>query len=338
MRFLVSILCCFHFAAYAQQISKDEAEKIWANAKAASQTGPSSVSLGNQAKINLPAGRVFVPQPHASLVLNAMGNPGKDTRLQGVIFPNDNSNWFMTVRYEDAGFVKDDDAKDWNADELLKSYKEGTEASNEERVKMGVPPMEVLGWAEKPAYDKTTHRLVWAMSSRDKGAAATDPQGVNYNTYALGREGYYSMNLVTGLAELPQDKPKAQELLNALQFNDGKKYADFNSSTDKVAEYGLAALVVGVAAKKLGFFAVAAVFFAKFAKLIFLAVAAFGAGAFKWFKRKPDTIASPQSHESDFMASPIPTPVSETDMTIHPLDKQSEIARQDASAQTPTKT
>ena len=38
----------------------------------------------------------------------------------------------------------------------------------------------------------------------------------------------------------------------ALNFNEGKRYADFNASTDKVAEYGLAALVAGVAAKKLG--------------------------------------------------------------------------------------
>ena len=43
----------------------------------------------------------------------------------------------MTVRYEASGYVKDDDAREWNADELLKSYREGTEASNEERVKLG---------------------------------------------------------------------------------------------------------------------------------------------------------------------------------------------------------
>ena len=39
----------------------------------------------------------------------------------------------VTVRFEKSGYVKDDDAKDWNADDLLKSLKEGTEASNDER-------------------------------------------------------------------------------------------------------------------------------------------------------------------------------------------------------------
>jgi uncharacterized membrane-anchored protein len=136
------------------------------------------------------------------------------------------------------------------------------------------------------------------MSSKDRGAPSGAAQGVNYNTYALGREGYFSMNLVTALNDLPKDKPAAAELLAALQYDDGKRYADFNSKTDKVAEYGLAALVLGVAAKKLGFFAVIALFFAKFAKVIFLAVAGFGTVFLKYFKRKPAAEPMPVSMPS----------------------------------------
>ncbi len=86
------------------------------------------------------------------------------------MFHSGGDSWFITVRYEEAGYVKDDDAKDWNADDLLKSYREGTEASNADRKKMGFPGMEIVGWAEKPAYNAATHRLVWAMSSKDRGA------------------------------------------------------------------------------------------------------------------------------------------------------------------------
>lgn len=296
------VLMCLHIStAGAQALSKEETDQIWADAKAASTAGPASVPLTDQAKLAIAEGQVFIPQPQAGKLLNAMGNPGQDSALQGLVFPNDNAPWFMTIRYENSGYVKDDDAKEWNADDLLKSYREGTEASNEERKKMGVPGLEILGWAQKPAYDSATHRLAWAMSSRDIGAAENEPQGVNYNTYALGREGYFSMNLVTGLAELPTYKPQAHGLLDALQFNDGKRYADFNSSTDKVAEYGLAALVVGVAAKKLGFFAVAAVFLAKFAKVIALAVVAFGGTAMKLFRKKtpePAPVVTAASNET----------------------------------------
>jgi uncharacterized membrane-anchored protein len=123
------------------------------------------------------------------------------------------------------------------------------------------------------------------MSSREKGAAADAGQGVNYNTYALGREGYLSLNFVTDLKDLPAQKPDAKALLGALEFDAGKRYEDFNEATDHVAEYGLAALVLGVGAKKLGLLAVIFAFVAKFAKIIFVAVIGLGAVAGKFFKR-----------------------------------------------------
>lgn len=256
--------------ADAQAQATPDGQQAWEEASKAARHGPAEIELLDQAVLKLPEGRVFVPQPQATKLLQAMGNPGNDPRLQGLVFPEGEDSWFMTVRYESSGHVKDDDAKEWNADELLSSYKEGTEAANEERVKLGAPALEILGWAEPPAYDAATHRLVWAMSSREKGAGASAEQGVNYNTYLLGREGYFSMNLVTGLKELPAHKPEGQALLSALAFNEGRRYQDFDEKTDHVAEYGLAALVLGVGAKKLGLFAVIGVFLAKFAKVFLL--------------------------------------------------------------------
>jgi uncharacterized membrane-anchored protein len=289
-------LLCATIAALATP-AEDQFRKAAADAQAAANKGPADIDLAGQAVLRLPAGHAFVPQPQAGALLNAMGNPGKDPRLQGVIFPESDGGWFMTVRYEASGYVKDDDAKEWNADDLLQSYREGTEASNEERVKLGIPAIEIIGWAEKPAYDATSHRLVWAMSSRDKGAPAGAPQGVNYNTYALGREGYFSLNLVTGLAELPQHKSAAHTLLGALDYKQGKRYADFDAKTDHVAEYGLAALVVGVAAKKLGFIALVVAFFAKFAKVIVLGAALLGAAFVKLFGKRKAMAAAAASGE-----------------------------------------
>ena len=272
--------------AAAAQTDEAATRKIFEDAHKAALAGPQDVTLASQAVLHLPAGHHYVPQPHATRVLNAMGNPGQDDRLQGLVFPEGENSWFAIIRYESSGYIKDDDARDWNADELLKSYREGTEAANAERKKMGVPALEIVGWAERPAYDAATHRLVWAMSSREIGAPADEPQGVNYNTYALGREGYVSLNLVTGLAELRRYKPAAQTLLAALDYQPGKRYADFNASTDRVAEYGLAALVLGVGAKKLGLLAVVAAFFAKFAKLFILGAVFLGGAVMKLLGRK----------------------------------------------------
>lgn len=257
----------------------------WVEAKAAAKTGPVDVPIAGQATLHLPADRVFIPQPQAGKLLRAMGNPGSHEELAGLIFPAGDAQWFATLRYIASGYVKDGDAKEWKADEMLASYKEGTEAGNEERKKMGVAPLEITGWAEVPAYEATTHRLVWAMSSKEKGAPAGADQGVNYNTYALGREGYLSLNFVTALKDLPAEKPDAKALLGSLEFDAGKRYEDFNAATDHVAEYGLAALVLGVGAKKLGLLAVIFAFVAKFAKVIFIAVIGLGAAFTKFFKR-----------------------------------------------------
>ena len=83
--------------------------------------------------------------------------------------------------------------------------------------------------------------------------------------------------MITDLESIDKYKPIARELLGNIEFNEGKRYSDFNAATDKVAEYGLAALVGGLAAKKLGLLAVIGALLAKFGKLIFVGVVTVGA-------------------------------------------------------------
>jgi uncharacterized membrane-anchored protein len=151
--------------------------------------------------------------------------------------------------------------------------------------------MEIVGWVQAPNYDSATHRLLWSIESKGKNEPAGSTHGINYNTYVLGREGYLSLNLVTSMDRIADDKGIAATLLDATSFNSGQTYADFNASTDRVAEYGIAALVAGVAAKKLGLFAVLAAFVAKFAKVIAVAVFGGAAALRGIFKKKSSTEA-----------------------------------------------
>lgn len=255
----------------------------------AAQAGPREVALLDQAVLKLPRGYYFVPMPQAGRLLQAYGNRTTDT-LRGMVWGpgGPDGDWVGIVRYFKSGYIKDDDARDWNASELLDSLRSGTEENNKERRSRGLPEMEVLGWIEPPAYDAKAHRLVWSLSSRNKGEPADAEKSVNYNTYALGREGYVSLNLVTGASVIERYKPVARELLASLEYNQGKRYEDFNPSTDRVAEFGLAALVGGAVAKKLGLFGLIGVFLLKFWKIVAIAVVALGAGAFKIFGRRRD--------------------------------------------------
>ncbi|MFT3855991.1 MAG: DUF2167 domain-containing protein [Aquabacterium sp.] len=294
IRPLRSLMCALGLLAFVHAASAaDTAQQQQAAIEAAIQAmqaaqvkGPSDIKLRDQATLKLPAGYVWIPEPAAGQYMKAMGNHPDDREL-GLIFPQaDNENWVIVAEYEPAGYIKDDDAKKWDVDEMFKSLKEGTEAANEERRGQGFPELEIVGWVEKPAYAADTHRLIWSMSARHKGAAADEPMSINYNTYALGREGYISLNLITQLKDIARDKQHAQVMLSAMQHEDGKRYADFNASTDKVAEYGLAALVGGLAAKKLGMFALMAGVLAKFGKVLLLGAAALGGVATKFFKKK----------------------------------------------------
>ncbi len=251
----------------------------------AAKPGPATVQLGEQGKINLPTGYQYIPIPEAQRLMRAFGNRTGES-FQGLVLSAQDESWLTVIDYKKTGYVKDDDAKDWKADELLQSLKDGTEESNKDRVQRGFSELEVVGWVERPAYDAATHRLVWSVLARNKGGPAGGNDSVNYNTYALGREGFYQLNLITGSQQIESQKKHAKALLAALAYEPGKRYEDFNPSTDKVAEYGLAALVAGVAAKKLGLIALAGAFILKFAKIFLIGFAAVGALFAKFFRRR----------------------------------------------------
>jgi len=296
-------------ASAAAEPGKEEARKVWDDVAQAAKKGPVDVPLLDEAVLHLPEGEVFVPQPQADRLLNLFGNPGSNPEMPGLILPRDpKASWFMPVSFHKAGYIKDDDARSWDADEMLKNIKDGTEEQNKEREKAGEPGMEIVGWSEAPRYDSAKQRLVWAMTSREIGAKPDAPLDVNYNTFALGRDGYFSMNMVTSAAELPSLKPVAEQQLAALDYNAGKHYADFDAKTDHVAEYGLAALVVGVAAHKLGFIALALAFLAKFAKVIFIGLAVAGSGVTRFFKRKPKAAPASSAPAAPVFAGPVAEP------------------------------
>ncbi len=265
--------------------AQEQAAREWKTAMGAMVSGPQSVGLIEQGRLALPEGFGFVPTPQATTLMQLMGNR-VDDRFIGLVFPlAEEASYFVSLDYEDSGYIEDDEAADWDADGLLKSLKDGTEAGNAERRRGGFDALTVTRWVEPPSYDGSAHRLVWSAEAVVKDRVDSDPT-INYNTYVLGREGYFSANLITTASTVADDRRTATPLLQAVSFNDGKRYQDFNSSTDKVAAYGLTALVAGVAAKKLGLIAVAAAFFAKFAKLILVGAAGLAGGARAFFRKK----------------------------------------------------
>jgi uncharacterized membrane-anchored protein len=183
--------------------------------------------------------------------MSNLGNLYNDNLLGVVIPVSDDADYFITVRYDEEGYIKDDEALDGDA--ILKAIRDGEDEYNAERKKHGFAGIHAEGWQEKPHYDQAKHQVIWGLALRtldaDKQGNQNDhgdpDSSVNYNTRVLGRKGYVSVNLVTDVAHLAAYKPAAAAILAGTGFVDGLRYEDFDAKSDKVAEYGLTGLVLG---------------------------------------------------------------------------------------------
>ncbi len=211
------------------------------------QRGPAEGAIGAKAKIQVPGGYAFLDDRNTRRFLELMGNPPRDGHT--MIAPDDLV-WFAVFSFDPVGYVKDDEKID--ADALLDSLKKGDARGNEERKRLGMAPIYTDGWHVPPHYDSGTQRLEWGMRLRDdKGG-----QYVNYTSRLLGRSGVMSAVLVSSPSTLNEDMRAFNGALRGYEFVGGEKYAEFKSG-DRIAEYGLAALVVGgaaAAAAKAGLF------------------------------------------------------------------------------------
>lgn len=256
-RWIVAVLAAGLLAsnlAFAQ--AKDVSELAWVE-------GPTTAQIAGKATLKVPEGYAFLDPAGAREFNRLTENP--DSGVDEYVLAKDDLSWVAFFTFDPVGYVKDDEKLE--ADDLLKSVTEGTEASNEERKRNGWDAVHVTGWAFKPQYDGGIKSLEWAF--RLKGEKS-EGESVNYNTRLLGRRGVMQVLLVTGQDGLQTSVSDFKARLPGFSFTDGERYADFRPG-DHVAEYGLAALVTGgaaaVAAKK-GVFAAIGIFLLKMWKLL----------------------------------------------------------------------
>jgi uncharacterized membrane-anchored protein len=222
-------------------------------------------------------------------LLQVWGNP-PDEQTQGAILPAQvdplsDGGWAVFLTYIDDGHVDDSEAAKIDYDEMFKEMKEGAEDSNPARKEAGYTPLHLIRWAEPPRYDAATKKLYWAKEIDFEGSEA---HTLNYDVRVLGREGVLSMEAVAGISQLEMIRTEMRPLLDAAEFNPGHRYAEFNKSTDRMAEYGLGALIATGVAAKLGFFAKLGLLLAAAKKFIIIALVAIGGFIAKLFGKKKD--------------------------------------------------
>ena len=261
------------------------------------QRGPVTAKLGEIAEIEIPEGYRFTDKAGAEKVLQATHNLISGQEL-GAIVSND-SGWFMIFEFEDTGYVKDDDKLD--ADAILKSITENTENANQQRSKRGWRPIHVTGWQTAPFYDPQTHNLTWA--SLVKGDNPAEEGSVNHSVRILGRKGTMNVDLVASPTEYAATTGNFATLMSGFHFTDGNRYSDFTKG-DKMAEYGLTALIVGggaAVALKTGLLGKLGILLLKLWKVIIVGFVAIGAAIKKFFQNifgKEEKIEDPNKNSA----------------------------------------
>ncbi len=252
------------------------------------------------ATLNVPEGYKYVGAEQSDYILTEVwGNPPGQNSL-GMILPEDQTpftdgSYAIIISYSEEGYVDDDDAQDLDYDDLLETMQEDTKEWSKQRIEMGYPPIELMGWASKPFYDSEAKKLHWA---KELQFGDLETRTLNYDIRILGRKGYLELNFIGDLGILPTVKSDMNDILASVNFNEGYRYSDFNPDLDEVAAYGIGGLIAGKVLAKVGFFAV----LLKFWKLIAIgAVAAFAAfKKFLGFRKKedeePNTPAAPPAN------------------------------------------
>ena len=245
------------------------------------QTGPAKVQVGSHATLDVPDGYAFL-DAKATERFNALMHNLPDTTDTYTLAPTD-LHWVAMFSYEDVGYVKDNE--DLDADAILSSVREGTDAANRERKQRGWAELHITGWGFKPKYDAQIKSLAWAIRA---SSSEDNEEIVNYNTRLLGRTGVMDVVVITGADQLAGAITEFKDTLPGFGFVPGETYAEYRSG-DRVAEYGLAALITGgaaaVAAKK-GLFTVIGGFLAAAWKFVLAGFVAMGAWFKSLFKRK----------------------------------------------------
>ena len=212
------------------------------------------------AELNVPKEFRFLDKDDSRKILVDVWHnpPGAAEGVLGMLVPtgfgeHGKDSWAVVITYEASGYVKDNDASKLNYDDLLKQMQKSTQDHNAEREKEGYPPVELVGWAAPPRYDAATKKMYWAKEIRF-GDHPEGPDTLNYDIRILGRRGVLVLNAVAGMDQLDEIRGATPQILGMVNYNQGNRYADFDPKTDKVAAYGLAALVVGGIAAKAGLF------------------------------------------------------------------------------------
>lgn len=157
------------------------------------------------------------------------------------VYLNDESSYTINIEeFVDDGFIKGDDWSNVDANDFLQEMIKGSKENNKERIKNGYKTVTDLSWHIKPQFNEDLGYVFYSL------VVQFDDGSETYNSTAmvLGRKGYTDITFLfkENIADLMPGE--IDKVVKNFKYNSGVQYSDFKSG-DKVAAYGVGALVAG---------------------------------------------------------------------------------------------
>ncbi len=245
------------------------------------RTGPVALASAH-ATLRVPDGYVFVDAAGARhLLVDYWDNPESNAEgVLGMLVPAE-CEIFLDIEtaylfeYKDAGYVSDEDVASIDYAKLLREMQREAKA---DRSRPAPFRATLVGWAIPPGYDTERKVLSWGrhLSFGDPSGESADV--LNFDMRILGRRGFLVVNAVADLEDAESVAAARDVIVDAVTFDPGYTYAEYDPATDRKSDWSVGALVAGgLLAAKTGLLAKLGLLFVKAWKLVVLAAVAIGA-------------------------------------------------------------
>jgi uncharacterized membrane-anchored protein len=173
-----------------------------------------------------------------------LGTPTELSGLEAMAIGGKHADQIITFESFQTGYVTLDDWGRVDPVVLLAEIHRNAERRNRERRRQGIPELHVKSWLKPPGLDRYTATVSWTI-------VADQITGTSVSSVALhlGGNGFEKLTWITLQDKYLATGSPLDEMLRAHSFGPGTAYAD-HVSTDKMAQYSIAALVAKVLGAK----------------------------------------------------------------------------------------
>lgn len=187
----------------------------------------------------------FLEAMDAKKILDGLWGLPYSKKTVGIILPPETgpfseNAWAFIINFDAFGHISDLDANTLDPDAILSKMRQNLINENIKRQNENRQTIEITDWVIKPKYEKSNHRLYWAIRYSFSNEIENE---IIYNIKILGRNGVLSLNTQVSEKLIGPLRNHIKNVLLFPEFNPGQKYDDFDAQKETSAVLKMSDLI-----------------------------------------------------------------------------------------------